>query len=127
MKTTKYGNVKLTRMTAVRLITAYVAPRLKITMDELAPDAVVFRAETGALEIRCENDWFNHNGRIKLTISDPSDGNFIRMYFHPETLNRDFVAEQSDKDDDRREARHAWVQMIGKEMAHKLIDQYWEG
>lgn len=120
--------VKLTKKTAWELISR-IHSQLNISNDAAAPEVAIFRASTGpeGLEIRCENDWFNHNGRIRLTISDPTGENFVRMYFHPDTLNRDYVAELSDKDDERRESRRDWVQMIGKEQAHKLVDQYWEG
>ena len=120
-----YKPVKLTQKTALKLI-RQISSGLKVKKEAMPPDIAIFRAELGVLEIRCENDWFNNNGLIKLTIYDHLGGNFIRMYFHPETLNRDFVAEQSDKADDRREARRDWVQMIGREQAHKLVDQCWE-
>lgn len=120
--------LKLTKKTAVELI-GRIFPGLHISKEETGPDVAIFRASTGpqGLEIRCENDWFNHNGRIELTILDDDDGNVIRMYFHPDTLDRDFVAEQSAKEDERREAGRDLVQMMGKELAHKLVDQCWEG
>lgn len=64
-------NVKLTKRTAWELISR-IFPRLNISKDTTPPDVVIFRASTGpaGLEIRCENDWFNHNGRIRLTLSD---------------------------------------------------------
>lgn len=58
-----------------------------------------------------------------MTISDGE--NQIIQYFHPDTLNRDYVAERAEKEDAAREARENWVQMIGVKMAHKLVDQYW--
>ena len=79
------------------------------------------------LEIRCENDWFNHNGRIKLTIGNVDGGTPIVRYYHPDTLNRDYVAEQAEKEDEAKQARKDWVQTLGPELAHKLVDQYWEG
>ena len=86
-------------------------------------------AATGpeGLEIRCENDWFNHNGRIKLTIANVDGGTPIVRYYHPDTLNRDYVAEDAEKEDEAKQARKEWVQALGPELAHKLIDQYWEG
>lgn len=121
-----YKTVKLTKKTAWELISR-IHPRLNISKDSTPPDVAIFRASTGpeGLEIRCENDWFNYNGRIKLTISD--GGNTIIQYYHPDTLNRDFVAEQADKEDDAKQARKDWVQAMGLEMAHKLVDRYWNG
>lgn len=123
-----YKPIKLTRKTAWELISR-ISSGLNVRKDDVPSDVAIFRASTGpaGLEICCENDWFNHNGRIKMTIHDTEGGSSIIQYFHPDTLSRDFVAEQSDKDDDRRESRRNWVQMIGKEQAHKLVDQYWEG
>ena len=46
---------------------------------------------------------------------------------HPDTLNRDYVAEQAEKEDEAKQARKEWVWVVGKEMAHKLVDQYWGG
>ena len=93
------------------------------------PDVAIFKASTGpeGLEIRCENDWFNHNGRIKLTIANVDGGSPIIRYYHPDTLNRDYVAEQAEKEDEAKQARKEWVWVVGKEMAHKLVDQYWGG
>lgn len=89
----------------------------------------IFKASTGpeGLEIRCENDWFNHNGRIKLTIANVDGGTPIVRYYHPDTLNRDYVAEDAEKEDEAKQARKDWVQTLGPELAHKLVDQYWEG
>ncbi len=60
-----------------------------------------------------------------MTISDGE--NQIIQYYHPDTLNRDYVAEQAEKEEAAREARKDWVQSIGLEIAHKLVDRYWEG
>ena len=49
------------------------------------------------------------------------------MYFHPDTLNRDFGAEEAEKEDDRRMLRQEWAQRVGREKAHKFVDQYCEG
>lgn len=123
-----YNPVKLTKKTAWQLISR-IHPRLNITKDAAPPEVAIFRASTGpeGLEIRCENDWFTRNGRIKLTLIDGIGGNQIIQYFHPETMNRDFGAEQAEKDDAAKQARKDWVQMVGRDMAHKLVDHYWEG
>ena len=42
-------------------------------------------------------------------------------------MNRDYVAEDAEKEDESKQARKEWVQALGPELAHKLIDQYWEG
>lgn len=78
-------------------------------------------------KIRCENDWFNHNGRIKLTIGNVDGGTPIIRYYYPDTLNRDYVAEQAEKEAEAKQARKEWVWAMGKEMAHRLVDQYWGG
>ena len=119
-------NVKLTKRKAWELISR-IHPRLNIKQEATPSDVAIFKASTGpeGLEIRCENDWFNHNGRIRLTISDGE--NQIIQYFHPDTLNRDYVAEDAEKEDEAKQARKDWVQTLGPELAHKLVDQYWEG
>lgn len=121
-------NVKLTKRAAWELISR-IYPRLNIKKESTLPDVAIFKATTGpeGLEIRCENDWFNHNGRIKLTISNVDGGTPIVRYYRPNTLNRDFVAEQAEREDDVKQSRKEWVQALGPELAHKLVDQYWEG
>ena len=88
----------------------------------------IFRASTGpaGLDIVCENDWATCNGRISLTITEKGNGRKLRMYFHPDTLNRDFLAELAEREEEERQARIKWVAKMGLEQAHKLIDQYWE-
>lgn len=68
-------NVKLTKRKAWELISR-IHPRLNIKQEATPSDVAIFKASTGpeGLEIRCENDWFNHNGRIKLTISNVDGG-----------------------------------------------------
>ena len=121
-------NVKLTKRVAHDLINS-ICSRLNIHKDDTAPDVAIFRASTGpaGLDIVCENDWNTGNGRISLTITEKGNGRKLRMYFHPDTLNRDFLAEMAEREEDEREARIKWVAKVGKEQAHKLVDQYWEG
>ena len=119
-------NVKLTKRKAWELISR-IHPRLNIKQEATPSDVAIFKASTGpeGREIRCENDWFNHNGRIRLTLSDGE--NQIIQYYHPDTLNRDYVAEQAEKEAEAKQARKEWVRAMGKVMAHRLVDQYWEG
>lgn len=121
-------NVTLTKRTAVQLIWR-IYPQLSVRQDPTPPDVAIFRASTGpeGLKIQCENDWASHNGRIKLTITEAVGGGIIIRYYHPDTLNRDFVAEQAEAEETASESRRDWVQMIGRDTAHKLVDQYWEG
>lgn len=121
-----YKPLKLKRTTAARLMAQVAGPGLKPLLREPEIGATIYEAQRGCLEICCENDWYEKNGRIKLTITDGIGGNQIRMYFHPDTLHRDFVAEDAEKEDDRRASRVQWVGSVGREQAHKLVDQYWE-
>ena len=119
-------NVKLNKRKAWELISR-IQPRLNIKQEATPPDVAIFKASTGpeGLEIRCENDWSNYNGRIKLTIANVDGGTPIIRYYHPDTLNRDYVAEDAEKEDEAKQARKDWVQTLGPELAHKLVDQYW--
>ena len=65
--------------------------------------------------------------RIKLTIGNVDGGTPIIRYYYPDTLNRDYVAEQAEKEAEAKQARKEWVWAMGKEMAHRLVDQYWGG
>ena len=103
-------NVKLTKRKAWELISR-IQPRLNIKQEATPSDVAIFKASTGpeGLEIRCENDWFNHNGRIKLTIGNVDGGTPIIRYYYPDTLNRDYVAEQAEKEAEAKQARKEWV------------------
>ena len=117
--------IRLTKKTATQLI-HQIMPHAKISKDDTVPEVTIFRTvtEPNGLEIRCENDWFKRNQRIKLTITDGE--NTIVHYYSPTTLNRDFIEEELEKKEIALEARVRWVSQVGLEMAHKLVDHYWE-
>jgi hypothetical protein len=117
--------IRLTKKTATQLI-HQIMPHAKISKDDTVPEVTIFRTVTdpNGLEIRCENDWFKRNQRIKLTITDGE--NTIVHYYSPTTLNRDFIEEELEKKEIALEARVRWVSQVGLEMAHKLVDHYWE-
>lgn len=119
--------VKLTNRTAWELISRICT--LKITKDDTAPHVAIFRARTGrdGLAITCENDWYDHNGRIKLTIHDALCGRSIIRYYHPDTLERDYASEDAEKEAEREEMRREWVQSVGLEKAIKMVERYWDG
>lgn len=116
-------SVKLTKKMAYELI-GRICPRLNISEDTTPPDAAIFRAYTGraGLEIKCENDWADYSGRIRLTISDGD--NRIVQYYHPDTLNRDYAMEACARQETAAEERREWVQSVGANFAHKMVDQY---
>ena len=115
--------IRLTKKTATQLI-HQIMPHAKISKDDTVPEVTIFRTVTdpNGLEIRCENDWFKRNQRIKLTITDGE--NTIVHYYSPTTLNRDFIEEELEKKEIALEARVRWVSQVGLEMAHKLVDHY---
>ena len=63
---------------------------------------------------------------VKMT-GNVDGGTPIIRYYYPDTLNRDYVAEQAEKEAEAKQARKEWVWAMGKEMAHRLVDQYWGG
>jgi len=124
-----YKPVKLTKKTATTLIQRVFGtiPKAVISGPKGDGEAVIFTALTGpqGLEVKAENDWYNHNGCIRLTVSDSSGGSCLTMYFSPNTFERDYSAEEFDKKEAAREARERWVAEVGREQAHKLVDLYW--
>jgi hypothetical protein len=38
-----------------------------------------------------------------------------------------YAMEQAEKEAEAKQARKEWVWAMGKEMAHRLVDQYWGG
>lgn len=92
---------KLTMKIARALISdAIPLPAKAITKDETERGVEIYRASTALFEITCENDWYSRNGRYSLTITDRDGGQLIRMYFKPDTLERDYDAERRDREDD---------------------------
>ena len=120
---------KLTKKTALMLIQRVfpILPKALILSPSGNNEAVIFTALTGpdGLEIRVENDWFDLNGCIKLTVSDNSGGSCLTMYFSPSTFERDHLAEEFYKKEAVADARKQWVREVGREQAHKLVEQYW--
>ena len=119
---------KLTKKTALMLIQRVIPMSPKLISGPTGNNgAVIFTAPVGpeGLEIKVENDWFTHNGCIKLTVHDTSGGSCLTMYFSPNTFERDYSAEQFDKKEAAADARKKWVQEVGREQAHKLVDLYW--
>ena len=120
--------IRLTRKTAVALICGVMPiPKSSIQGGEQAPGVYAYTATFGELVVSCTSNWRDSSGRIQLTVSDGSGGGTLRMYFHPETLNRDYVAEDAWKEADRLETRKDWVQRVGRERAHRFVDRYCEG
>lgn len=119
---------KLTRTSAVKLMRRVIpVPMNLISAPTGNNGAVIFSAPVGpeGLEIKVENDWFTRNGCIKVTVHDTSGGSCMTMYFSPNTFERDFSAEEFDKKEAAADARKKWVQEVGREQAHKLVDLYW--
>ncbi len=93
-----------------------------------APDgAYAYRMAMGGLDIQVENDRFAHAGRYALKLHDRFGGTMMTMLFHPETLNRDFGAEDAAKSDAAQETRRDWVLDHGPDYCHKMVDRYWAG
>lgn len=119
-------NIKLT-MKDARSLTNQVFPGIKLERDKTVPDVAIFRGHTGAdgMEIKVENDWLDHDGKIRMTLSDPSGmGSIVRLY-SPETLERDYAAEEIARYKKHVQERIEWVHSIGTETAHTLVDKYW--
>lgn len=119
---------KLTRTSAVKLMRRVIPVPMNLINGPTGNNGtVIFTAPVGpeGLEIKVENDWFTRNGCINLTISDTSGGSCLTMYFSPNTFERDYSAEEFDKKEAAADARKKWVQKVGREQAHKLVDLYW--
>ena len=66
----------------------------------------------------------SRSGTPQPEVQD-SGGSCLTMYFSPNTFERDYSAEQFDKKEAAADARKKWVQEVGREQAHKLVDLYW--
>ena len=118
-----YRPLKLTRKTAEKLIGKVIGD-FKITGGEVGTDMYRYEASFGLLLARCENDWYDHNNRYRLSLFIASDGTPVTLFFYPETLQRDYDTEQAERKKQRKEDRTIWAQLIGPELAHKAIDEY---
>lgn len=127
MRKTNRGLAPLDKAAAEEILRRYVGPRLRVVGATTTSDAAIFLAKTGCLEIRCENDWYERNGRLKVTMQDPLGGSALRMYFHPGSLERDYEAEAAKKLEAVQHDRREWVLTQGPDYCHKLVDELWEG
>ena len=87
------------------------------------PDVYIFAADIGCLTVLCENDWYDRCGLYSIHIVGNTYTS-IRMYFLPDTLERDYAAEAEYYRREARFSRACWVHYVGPEEAHKLVDQY---
>lgn len=121
-------NVKLTKRKAWELISR-IHPRLKldpaIVVEPVVftPDFQPFRAGGSLEDCHIRRGGF----LFDVHIANVDGGTPIVRYYHPDALNRDHVAEDAEKEDEAKQAQKEWVWAMGKELAHKLVDQYWEG
>lgn len=107
MSKRKKGGVRLTKATAKKLI-GRVARGAEIE-DECNRNlgADIYEACVDGLDlvVKCENDWSARNRRINLTISDRWGGGHITICLDPETLERDLVAEDELRKEDKEERK----------------------
>ena len=94
----------LSRRTAWDLITR-VVPGAKVKREQAKDGVDIFCASTcgGEILLRCENDWYTHNGRIQLTISDRLGAGSIVHFYDPTSLDRDYAAEEAYEESIRKE------------------------
>ena len=120
-------NVKLTMAAASRLARG-VFPGIKLERDKTVPDVAIYRGSTGpdGLSVRIENDWLRHDGAIHMIISDFGGMGRMERIYDPDTMERNYAAEMVEKHEETKRDRIVWVQSIGTELAHKLVDKYWE-
>ena len=120
-------NVKLTMAAASRLARG-VFPGIKLERDKTVPDVAIYRGSTGpdGLSVRIENDWLRHDGAIHMIISDFGGMGCMERIYDPDTMERNIDAEEDAKRKDAKQERIEWVRSIGKELAHGLVDKYWE-
>lgn len=120
-------NIKLT-MKDARSLANQVFPRIKLERDKTVPSVAIYRGNSGSdgLAIRIENDWHYKDGMIHVTVSDPGGMGHIERTYNPDTLERNIDAEEDMRRKDSRQERIEWVCSVGPEMAHRLVDKYWE-
>lgn len=120
--------LRLTQKLARTLITREIGVSARNLEKIAAPDGVyAYEMSLGGLSIKVENDRYTHAGRYGLKIHDRSGGTVMTMLFHPETLNRDFGAEDAEKSGTEQRTRREWVQSHGSDYCHKMVDRYWNG
>lgn len=70
-----------------------------LTREETDDEADIFCTMRGELLITVENDWFGKTDRFILNISVPASAcSPIRLYFHSDTLEEDYEAEEEWKE-----------------------------
>lgn len=61
-----------------------ISPSMLMRATDPSAPAIRYEMETGSLLVQVENDWYSHNGLIKLRIYNA--GQDIVTYHRPETL-----------------------------------------
>lgn len=117
-------NVKLT-MAQARAIVWNQFPKMKLEMDKTPTAVAIYRGTTGpdGLDVKIENDWFHGDGYIHMVISDRCGMGHIHMLYDQNGKRCVEAEEEMRREDDKRE-RAEWVQSVGVELAHRLVDQY---
>ena len=115
-------------MAAASRLARGVFPGIKLERDKTVPDVAIYRGSTGpdGLSVRIENDWLRHDGAIHMIISDFGGMGRMERIYDPDTMERNIDAEEDAKRKDAKQERIEWVRSIGKELAHGLVDKYWE-
>ena len=121
------GLVRLSAITA-KYIASQLLPGVKLVRDNTVQSVAIYRGNSGSdgLAIRIENDWNYKDGMIHVTVSDPGGMGHIERTYNSDTLERNIDAEEDMRRKYSRQERIEWVCSVGPEMAHRLVDKYWE-
>lgn len=67
----------------------------ELTKEETGDGADIYHMTMGELKIEVENDWFGQRDLFILSIVAPMSAyNPMRLFFHPDTLEEDYAAEE---------------------------------
>ena len=89
---------RLNKKTAQKLVKQVLGiSGAALTKEETGDEADIYHMTMGELKIKVENDWFGKTDLFIINISAPRSvhDNVIRLYFHPDTLEEDWEAEEA--------------------------------
>lgn len=100
--------IKLTRKTVLSILRHEFGCNMVATRDECLTDpAKRYEAQLGNLRITVENDWLSRNGRVCVTVGFDQCCGHLRMYYDPDTFERDYKLEDADREAWKKELMEA--------------------
>ena len=124
-KKTNPGRIKLTLKTARTLAKRELGTAAGL---EAEPSTMkgYYRMILGNLVVRIHPDWSGDSGCIVMTANWASGMCETIQLFDPETLEKDFAAEEKRYTQDREKQFEEWVESYGVDLCCQKVKETWD-